>query len=262
MVLVKLKKLSIGLKLSSGRARTGQILVRGSSLGSKRLYRYVDFRFQLLFAMSYQIIGFLIDGFRSGYLMLVLFVNGIFSYRLALDGLNLGQVIKPLIYTSNLLYTMNSVGVAFAVSDLKEGWFVNQISTSSNLVGKVARAAGVATQILKIDLNNKLALVKFPSSKRSFVSIYNYAIVGVIGNKNLRDEIIGKAGRMRLRGFRPIVRGVAMNPVDHPNGGRTPGGKVYRSVYNNIARSSKRTARSRVKFPTDHNRFIDSHLLF
>jgi large subunit ribosomal protein L2 len=242
---MKINNLSLGLKLRAGRSRVGKILVRGRWSAVKKLYRFVDFSYELNYYFCSKVISFLKDSFR-GHLMLIMYLNGIMSYRLPIDGLKIGSIL----YTSNYDLFLKQVndGMVIVLKDLREGCFVNQLNSTTGLFGQLLRSPGIAGQLLKIDMLNKIVMIKLASSKRLILYYDLFCVVGVIANKKSRDDIVGSAGLNILRGRRPIVRGIAMNPVDHPNGGRTPGGKVYRSLYNNIARSSKRTATVRNKF--------------
>lgn len=114
-------------------------------------------------------------------------------------------------------------GFTFMLKNIPAGTLISNISEGNNLKAKYAKAAGTFAQLEQ--KNNLTARIKLPSGNKIILPVNNFATIGVMSNEVYKNIIIGKAGRNRNLGKRPIVRGVAMNPVDHPHGGRTNGGR-------------------------------------
>jgi large subunit ribosomal protein L2 len=114
-------------------------------------------------------------------------------------------------------------GFRFQLKDIPTGSLITNICEKENLKTKYAKAAGTFSQLL--EKNNITAYIKLPSKKKIELPVTSFATIGTMSNDIDRNIVIGKAGRSRNLGKRPIVRGIAMNPVDHPHGGRTNGGR-------------------------------------
>ncbi len=109
------------------------------------------------------------------------------------------------------------LGNCLPLSQIPIGFFVHNVELRIGQGGKFARSAGTSVQLMNRE--NKLAILKMPSGELRTVSDANWATVGVLSNADWRNVMIGKAGRTRRMGIRPTVRGMAMNPIDHPHGG-------------------------------------------
>lgn len=230
-MIIKLKKF---LKLSNGRDKGGTIIFRRRGSIKKQVYRFVDFKMFLSRFLPYIVFDISYDPFRNSYLMLVYYINGIYSYRVFIDGVKLGT------FFSFFSFYYSYKGSTCILKDAPLGKDVCLVSSTFSK-SIFSRSAGAFCFVLKLDYRFKLALLKLTSGVKYLVSFYNYCAVGKINNSFYNNLYFGKAGKKRNLGYKQLVRGIARNPVDHPNGGRTPGGKVYRSFSFNIARSFKKT---------------------
>jgi large subunit ribosomal protein L2 len=198
----------IGMRKSGGRNNRGRITVRHRGGGQKRLMRELDYRegsHQI--EMSGKIVGIAYDPNRTAYLGECEGYNKRKSYKI-LGGEEgkekLGKEIK--------VVKLKEVGV---------GEEVYKVSLRAGEEGKVARAAGARSKIVK--QGGKVTIIRMPSGEIGKVNAESTCYIGVVeGKEQVRK---GKAGVNRRLGIRPTVRGVAMNPIDHPNGGKTPGGQ-------------------------------------
>ncbi len=205
-----LKSLTQGKKRISGRNSMGSISVRRRGRGHKRNYRIIDYKRDkdgipaTVFAIEY-------DPNRSARIARLHYVDGEKRYMLAPQGLNTGdQVIsgpEADIVPGNNLPMIN----------IPMGTIIHNIEMSRGKGGQLARCAGAAAQLVAKE--GSYAQIKLPSGEVRKVHILCKATVGQIGNLEHENVSLGKAGAQRWRGRRPKVRGVAMNPVDHPMGG-------------------------------------------
>lgn len=228
-------KLQNFFKFNSGRNKQGCIIFRTrGSLQFKQIYRFVDFKMFLARFIPYIVFDIVYDPYRNNFLMLVYYLNGICSYRIFIEGVQLGS------FYSNF-YDLNRAG---SICLLKNAPLGKDVSLVSSFFKKsiFSRSAGSFSFVLKLDYKLKLALLKLMSGLKYLVSFYNYCVLGKVNNFFYNNLYFGKAGKKKGLGYKQVVRGIARNPVDHPNGGRTPGGKVYRSFSFKIARSFKSTA--------------------
>ena len=178
------------------------------------------------------------DPTRSAYLALIEYTDGVKSYILAPEGLKVGMKVM------NGPKAEATVGNCLPLSQIPLGLMVHAIELVPGKGASVARSAGNACQVMSRDGNT--VQLKMPSGE---VRIFNgrcLAVVGSVGNKDWGSIKLGKAGRKRYLGIRPTVRGVAMNPVDHPMGGgegRTSGGSNPRSPWGQLAKGGKTRAK-------------------
>lgn len=204
------KSLTTTLKKTGGRNSYGRITVRHRGGGVKNLYRVVDFvRTQR--EIPGKVVALEYDPNRNVEIMLVTFQNGAKRYMLRPEGINKGAELlaSP---TAEV-----AVGNSLPLADIPEGFTVHNVELRPNEGGQIAKAAGASVQIVAKD--GGLATLKMPSSEIRTVSLSCWATIGTVANAEYRNMTIGKAGRNRHLGFRPSVRGIAMNPVDHPMGG-------------------------------------------
>ena len=209
------KYISCGKKAISGRCNGGTTTLWHRGGGHKINYKFVDF-FRKPNLFVYKVCGYEYDANRSSFVVMLVskFIKKhIYTRIIYPKGLTFNSIVKNC-KKNALSYNF---GDSFFIQDIPVGAFVHNVERTAGLGGKFIRAPGSFGQIIQKNANN--VLVKMPSGK---VIFFNYNIrctFGVVGNENFKLVVIGKAGRMRWLGYKPIVRGVAMNPIDHPHGG-------------------------------------------
>ena len=204
------KPLTKGQNFTGGRNNNGRITSKSRGGGAKRLYRIIDFkRNKIDIPGIVQTIEY--DPNRSARIALVNYKDGEKRYILAPLGIKVGDQIisseKTEINTGNSLLLKN----------IPEGTLVHNIEMAPKGGGKIARSAGGYATVLGTE--GSLTQIKLASGETRKLLAECRATVGRLGNEKHNQVVIGKAGRKRYLGRRPIVRGVAMNPVDHPHGG-------------------------------------------
>ena len=238
------KSLVKPVKRTGGRNNSGKMTVRYMGGGHKRQYRVIDFH-RDKDGMSALVKSIEYDPNRSGRIALVVYKDGEKRYIVAPNGLKVGQKIMSGKGASP------DVGNALTLGDMPLGTIVHNIELKPGQGAALARSAGSYAQLTSRD--GKYAIIKLPSGESRMVLTTCKATVGTVSNPDHDLEKSGKAGRNRWLGRRPRVRGVAMNPVDHPMGGgegRASGGHP-RSRTGLLAKGYK--TRSRKK---DSNRYI------
>jgi large subunit ribosomal protein L2 len=207
------------IKKSGGRNANGRITSRHRGGGHKRHYRIVDFKRDKV-GIPANVASIEYDPNRSARIALLQYVDGEKRYILAPLHLSVGDVvmsgpeadIKP--------------GNTLPLKNIPLGTHIHNIELRLGKGGQIVRSAGTYAQLMAKE--DRYALVKLPSSEVRMVLLNCMATVGQIGNVTHENIVLGKAGRKRWHGKRPKVRGVAMNPVDHPMGGgegRSSGGR-------------------------------------
>lgn len=204
------KSLVIGIKKSGGRNTHGRITVRHRGGGAAKRYRIVDFR-RSLRDVEGRLVAIEYDPNRNVRLGLVFYKNGAKRYILLPEGLNIGD----LVISSEKADA--KVGNCMPLRSVPVGFIVHNIEIVPGSGGLLVRSAGGGAQFVAKD--ESYATLKMPSGEIRMVSLDCWATIGTLGNSEYRNISWGKAGRTRYRGFRPSVRGMAMNPVDHPHGG-------------------------------------------
>ena len=213
------KTLTEGLNKSGGRNNQGRITSRRRGGGHKRLYRVIDFK-RRKFGVPGSVERLEYDPNRSAFIALVRYEDGEQAYILAPQRLGPGDVIvsaeradiKP--------------GNAMPMENMPVGTIIHNVEMKPGRGGQMARAAGTYVQLIGKD--SGYAQLRLSSGELRMVSAKCMATVGAVSNSDNQNINLAKAGRNRWRGRRPQVRGVAMNPVDHPHGGgegRTSGGR-------------------------------------
>ena len=236
------KKLTEGLTKSGGRNNTGRITTRHIGGGHSRRYRLVDFK-RTKFDVAAKVERMEYDPTRTAFIALITYADGTQSYILAPQRLSVGDSVvsgekvdvKP--------------GNAMRIKNIPVGTIVHNVELRPGKGGQIARSAGTYVQIVGRDAGH--ALVKLSSGELRMVPQDCMATIGAVSNADHGNVKLGKAGRKRWLGVRPTVRGVVMNPVDHPHGGgegRTSGGRHPVSPWGQGAkgtktRSNKRTDR-------------------
>jgi large subunit ribosomal protein L2 len=213
-----LKNKIIFLKKFSGRNNQGKITIYQKGGGQKKLFRKIDFLRNNLNGIVQKIEY---DPNRTAFIARIFdFIKKTYFYILASSNLKRGDYIQS--GENSSLREGNTL----PLSDIPIGFFIHNLSIKSNFNGQFIRSAGTFGQLIQKDA--KFAKVKLPSGEQRLVLAKNFATLGIVSNLNNRYIILGKAGRARWKNKRPIVRGVAMNPIDHPHGGgegKTSGGR-------------------------------------
>lgn len=202
-----------------GRNAYGRITSRRRGGGHKRLYRQIDFRRDQIDLPS-KVIALEYDPNRTAHLALLEFEDGTKTYILAPSSVSVGDTLL----SSNQKIDFNP-GNALPLNLIPLGTKVHCVEMLPGAGAKLARSAGCEVRLISVDGNH--ASLKMPSGEIRLVKESCRATIGSVGNSAHQKSTIGKAGRNRWKGRRPRVRGVAMNPVDHPMGGgegRTSGG--------------------------------------
>ena len=213
------KGLTEGLHKSGGRNNNGRITARHIGGGHKRRYRIIDFK-RTKFGEPATVERIEYDPNRSAFIALIKYKDGEQSYILAPQRLRIGDTveagedadIKP--------------GNALPMQNIPVGTIIHNVEMKPGKGGQIARSAGTYAQLVGKDAG--YALLRLSSGERRMVRAECMATVGAVSNPDRKNVKLGKAGRKRWMGKRPVVRGVAMNPVDHPHGGgegRTSGGR-------------------------------------
>jgi large subunit ribosomal protein L2 len=235
------KRLVESLKKSGGRNNLGRITMRHRGGGNKRKYRIVDFKRDNV-GIPGKVAAVEYDPNRSARLALIFFANGDKRYILAPSGISVGDVvmsgpdadIKP--------------GNAMKLKDMPVGTFIHNVELQPGRGGVLVRSAGTSAQLMAKE--GKYAYVRMPSGELRLILQECMATVGQVGNEEHENLSDGKAGKSRWLGKRPYVRGMVMNPVDHPLGGgegRTKGNKHPVSPWGTPAKGY----RTRKRKPSD-----------
>ncbi len=197
-------------KKNAGRNSYGRITVRHRGGGNRKKYRIIDFK-RNKDGMNATVIGIEYDPNRTANIALIQYEDGTKAYIIAPQGLTDGDVvvsgpgadIKP--------------GNALFIKDIPVGTLIHNIELYPGKGGQLVRSAGESAQLMAKE--NGYAQVRLPSGEVRMIRLDCKATIGIIGNEQHENISIGKAGRKRHMGWRPTVRGVVMNPNDHPHGG-------------------------------------------
>ena len=227
------KRLLLALRKKGGRGSSGRITVRHHGGGVKKFYRIINFG-QGKLGIPAKVVSLEYDPYRSAFLMLLEHSDGEKFYQIAPHDIKIGDEIicqeKAEIRLGNRLKLKN----------IAVGTLVYNIEIEPGQGGKMIRGAGTAARVLAQE--GKFTHLEMPSGEIRKVSQECFASIGQVSHPEKRFEIIGKAGRARLKGWRPTVRGAAMIPPDHPHGGgegktpiglkfpKTPWGKPAKGV--------------------------------
>ena len=204
------KSLLAPLKKSGGRNSQGKMTMRQKGGGHKRRYRVIDFKRDKQGVLA-TVKTIEYDPNRTAFIALLEYADGEKRYILSPFGIKVGDEI---------LSGENSplrLGNALPIGKVATGMFVHNIELEPGRGGQMVRSAGAAAQVMAHD--SQFTTVKLPSGEIRQIRKNCFATIGEVGNKSHEQVISGKAGRSRWLGKRPTVRGVVMNPVDHPHGG-------------------------------------------
>lgn len=244
------KPLCVGLRKTGGRNNQGRITVWHRGGGHKRLYRMIDFK-RKVHDVSGVVRRIEYDPNRTTRIALVDY-EGVKepAYLLAVDGMKAGDVVR----TAGKEEVEIRPGNALPLNAIPVGTSIHNIELYPGRGGQLVRAAGTAALLIKKDDDTGYATVKLPSGEQRLILSRCYATVGMLSNREHANRKLGKAGAKRWIGVRPTVRGVAMNPIDHPHGGgegRTSGGRPSCTPWGvqtkgKRTRNNKRTDKYRV----------------
>ena len=204
------RSLTTDLRHKAGRNNQGKITVRHQGGGARRKYRIIDFK-RVKDGIPAKVTAIEYDPNRTCFIALICYADGEKAYILAPVGLKVGHIvmsgpeadIKP--------------GNCLPIANIPLGTLIHNIEIKVGKGGQMVRSAGVAAQLMAKE--GDYAQIRLPSGEVRKVSMKARATVGQVGNTDHENVRIGKAGRSRHMGIRPSVRGVVMNPVDHPHGG-------------------------------------------
>ena len=227
------KSLTKGFRRGSGRNAYGRITTRHKGSGVKRKWRDIDFTYSKK-EIPGKVVSIEYDPNRSGFISLVIYKDGDKRYLLLPQTVSVGQTVITAEKVSQ------EPGNRTVLKNISVGTKVYNIEITRGKGAALVRSAGVTAEILAQEGN--FTTLKLPSGEIRKIESRNWATIGAVSNPEHQFSRLGKAGRARLLGIRPRVRGTAMNPVDHPHGGgegrtllgrsapRTPWGKVARGV--------------------------------
>ena len=213
------KHLTEGLNRSGGRNNTGRITMWHQGGGAKRLYRVVDFK-RRKYDIPAVVERIEYDPNRTAFIALVKYQDGTLAYILAPQRLAVGDTVVADKKTDV------KPGNAMELSQMPVGTIVHNIEMKPGKGGQIARSAGTYAQVVGRDRG--LVIVRLGSGEQRYIRGDCMGTVGAVSNPDNQNTNLGKAGRSRWLGKRPLTRGVAKNPVDHPHGGgegRTSGGR-------------------------------------
>ncbi len=213
------KPLTKGLSKKAGRNSQGRITVRHRGGGHKRLYRIIDFK-RDKYDIEGKVLTVEYDPNRSCYISLISYLDGEKRYILAPYGIKVGDKIAagpkaPV-----------KIGNAIPLKRVPNGMDIHNIELKIKKGGQMVRSAGASAQVVAKE--GAYCQVKLPSGEIRMIHKECFATIGRLSNIENENIVIGKAGRKRWLGHRPKVRGVAMNPVDHPHGGGEGRSKGYK----------------------------------
>lgn len=243
------KRLTTSKRRSSGRNVHGRITVRRRGGGHKRRYRVIDFR-RNKDGIPAKVQAIEYDPNRSARIALLAYADGEKRYILAPDGLKVGATVR------SGQRSEIKPGNALPLANIPDGTVIHNVELVPGQGGRIARSAGVSVQLMAKEKD--YATLRMPSGEMRLVNLKCKASIGQVGNPEHELVQAGKAGRNRWKGHRPKVRGVAMNPVDHPLGGgegkasggrpsSTPWGKPERRTRSKRKTSGKFIVRRREK---------------
>jgi large subunit ribosomal protein L2 len=209
------------VKASAGRNNNGRITSRHKQAGAKKLYRIIDFK-RNKFGVPGKVATVEYDPYRNCRICLINYADGEKRYIIKPSGLNVGDVISSAEFGLDI-----KPGNAMKLKNIPVGTMVHNIEMKPGKGGQIARSAGGYAQVMGRE--DKYVVLRLPSSEMRKILGECMATVGIVGNEEYSNMVIGKAGRTRHMGIRPQTRGSAMNPIDHPHGGgegKTNGSRI------------------------------------
>lgn len=227
------KALTRGIRSTGGRNNVGRMTVRFRGGGNKRAYRMVDFR-RAKTGIPAKVAAIEYDPNRSAFLALLNYADGEKAYILAPTGIKVGQTV------SSGPQAEIKPGNALPLRSIPAGTQIHCIELTPGRGARMVRAAGQFATLRAKD--GDYAQVKLPSGEVRMVHLNCLAVIGQVGNLEHMNVSLGKAGKKRYKGFRPHVRGVVQNPIDHPMGGgegRSSGGGHPVSPWGQLAKGKR-----------------------
>jgi len=224
------KTLTEGKTKTGGRNNYGRITTRHIGGGHKQTYRLVDFR-RRKFDVPAKVERLEYDPNRTAFIALIKYEDNEQAYILAPQRLAVGDTV-----VSGQKVDVKP-GNAMQLASLPIGTIVHNVEIKPGRGGQMARAAGSYVQLVGRDAG--WAILRMNSGETRRVRAECMATVGAVSNPDNSNQVVGKAGRNRWKGNRPTVRSIAMNPVDHPNGGRTKGGKHWATPWGKSTKGFK-----------------------
>lgn len=222
--------LTEGIKRTGGRDNKGHITSRHIGGGHKRRYRLIDWT-RRKYDVTATVERLEYDPNRTAFIALIQYTDGEKAYIIAPQRLNVGDKVVSGEKTDV------RPGNAMMLKNMPVGTIIHNVELKVGKGAQLARSAGTYAQLVGRD--SGYAQIKLSSGELRMVRGECMATIGAVSNPDHLNENLGKAGRMRWKGNRPHVRGIAMNPVDHPNGGRTKGGKHWSSPWGQSAKGLK-----------------------
>lgn len=210
------KALTEGKKSTGGRNNHGHITSRRRGGGHKQAYRLIDFKRKKL-DMPATVERLEYDPNRTAFIALVKYTDGELAYILAPQRLAVGDTVVAASHADI------KPGNAMPLKNMPVGTIVHNIELQPGKGGQLARSAGCYAQLIGKD--SGYAQIRLNSGELRLIRGECFASIGAVSNPDNQNRVLSKAGRARWLGIRPSVRGIAMNPVDHPHGGRTNGGR-------------------------------------
>ncbi len=214
------RSLTESIQQAKGRNCYGRITSRRRGGGHKKLYRRIDFKRDIL-EVPATVLAIEYDPYRTANIALLEYEGGEKRYIIAPDGLKKGSKVL----SSNKKQEEYTAGLCLPLKLIPPAMKIHAVELLPGKGAQIGRGAGAGAQLVAIE--GEMATIKLPSGEIRLVNADCRAVIGVVGNSEHSNQSLGKAGRRRWLGRRPRVRGVAMNPVDHPMGGgegRTSGG--------------------------------------
>jgi len=236
------KQLTVSKRRTSGRNVHGRITSRRRGGGHKRKLRVIDFR-RNKDAIPAKVQAIEYDPNRSARIALLAYADGEKRYILSPDGLKVGDTVR------SGPKSEIKPGNALPLANIPDGTVIHNLELVPGQGGRIARSAGVSVQLMAKEKD--YANVRMPSGEIRLVHIRCKATIGQVGNSEHEQVKVGKAGRNRWKGRRPKVRGVAMNPVDHPLGGgegKSSGGRPPSSPWGKLERRTRSKRKPSGKF--------------
>ncbi len=205
------RSLLVKVKATAGRNNNGRITSRHKESGTKKQYRIIDFK-RNKFDIPGTVATIEYDPYRNCRICLVSYADGEKRYILQASGMKVGDSVQAAISGLDI-----KTGNAMQLMSIPVGTMVHNIEMQPGHGGQIARSAGGYAQVMGRE--DKYVIVRLPSGEMRKILGVCMATIGIVGNEDYSNMVIGKAGRSRYMGIRPQTRGSAMNPIDHPHGG-------------------------------------------